>query len=99
MKEFDPQHAAKHGYTREDWDAVDNPEWTDEELAQARPFVEVFPDLAEKIRKSIAGRPKSAHPKIAVSLRLDPDVVQAFKAEGPGWQSRMNQALRKAAGV
>jgi len=99
MKEFDPRHAAKHGYTREDWDAVDSPELTDEELAQARPFVEVFPEMAEKIRKSIAGRPKSPNPKIAVSLRLDPEVVAAFKADGPGWQSRMNQALRKAVGV
>ena len=99
MKEFDPRHAAKHGYTREDWDAVDSPELTDEELAQARLFVEVFPELAEKIRKSIAGRPKAPNPKIAVSLRLDPEVVAAFKADGPGWQSRMNQALRKAVGV
>ena len=99
MKAFDSRHAAKHGYTREDWDAVDSPELTDEELAQARLFVEVFPELAEKIRKSIAGRPKAPNPKIAVSLRLDPEVVAAFKADGPGWQSRMNQALRKAVGV
>lgn len=77
----------------------DNPEWTDEELAQARPFAEVFPALAEKMRKSIGGRPKAEKPKVAVSLRLDPEVIEAFKAEGPGWQSRMNQALRKAAGV
>lgn len=77
----------------------DNPEWTDEELAQARPFAEVFPALAEKMRKNLGGRPKSANPKIAVSLRLDPDVVAAFRADGPGWQSRMNEALRKVAGV
>ena len=70
MKAFDPRHAAKHGYTREDWDAVDSPELTDEELAQARPFVEVFPELAEKMRKSIAGRPKSANPKVAVFATL-----------------------------
>jgi uncharacterized protein (DUF4415 family) len=77
----------------------DNPEWTDEELAQARPFAEVFPALAEKMRKAAGGRPKAEKPKVAVSLRLDPDVIEAFKAKGPGWQSRMNQALRKAAGV
>jgi len=53
MKKFDPEHAARHGYTREDWDEVDNPEWTDEELAQARPFAEVFPALAGKMRKAI----------------------------------------------
>ena len=77
----------------------DNPEWTDEELAQARPFDEVFPALAEKMRKSIGGRPKAEKPKVAVSLRLDPEGIEAFKAEGPGWQSRMNQALRKAVGM
>lgn len=43
------------------------------------------------------GRPKKAAPKEAVSLRLDPDVLQHFRATGPGWQSRINAALRKAA--
>lgn len=33
------------------------------------------------------------------SLRLDQDAIAAFRAQGPGWQSRMNEALRKAAGV
>ena len=33
------------------------------------------------------------------SLRLDQNVIAAFRAQGPGWQSRMNEALRKAAGV
>jgi BrnA antitoxin of type II toxin-antitoxin system len=43
------------------------------------------------------GRPKSASPKEAVSLRLDPDVVAHYRATGPGWQSRINEALRQAA--
>jgi len=43
------------------------------------------------------GRPRKAAPKEAVSLRLDPDVLQHFRAGGPGWQSRINAALRKAA--
>lgn len=42
------------------------------------------------------GRPKSAAPKQAVSLRLDADVVAHFRATGPGWQSRINAALRRA---
>lgn len=45
------------------------------------------------------GRPKSASAKEAVSLRLDPDVLAHFRAAGPGWQSRINAALRKAAGL
>jgi uncharacterized protein (DUF4415 family) len=34
-----------------------------------------------------------------VNLRLDPDVLAHFRATGPGWQSRINEALRKAAGL
>lgn len=45
------------------------------------------------------GRPKSAAPKKAISLRVDADVLDKFKAEGPGWQGRMNDALRKAVGL
>ncbi|WP_322325857.1 BrnA antitoxin family protein [Cypionkella sp.] len=45
------------------------------------------------------GRPKSTAPKISTTLRLDPEVLEAFKSSGPGWQSRMNEALRKAAGL
>lgn len=42
------------------------------------------------------GRPKLEQTKRHVSLRLDPDVVEKFKAAGPGWQGRINDALRKA---
>ncbi|GLQ09492.1 hypothetical protein GCM10007913_14240 [Devosia yakushimensis] len=83
------------GYTREDWDAVDSPELTDEELAQARPFAEVYPDLAESIRRA-RGRPKVASPRQQISLRLDPDVIEKFKATGKGWQSRINDVLKAA---
>lgn len=96
MKKFDPKHAAKHGYTEADWQAVDSLELTDAELVTARPFAEALPALAEAARKSI-GRPKSSNPKVAVSLRLDADVLEAFKRGGEGWQTRMNEALRKAA--
>jgi uncharacterized protein (DUF4415 family) len=43
------------------------------------------------------GRPPIAHAKEAVSIRLDPDVLAHYRATGPGWQSRINEALRKAA--
>lgn len=39
------------GYTKEDWDAVDFPDLTDEELATAKPFAELYPELAEKVGK------------------------------------------------
>lgn len=40
------------------------------------------------------GRPRSDAPKVQLTVRYDRDVVDAFKAGGPGWQSRMNDALR-----
>jgi uncharacterized protein (DUF4415 family) len=59
------------------------------------------PDWVERFAKAAVqrGRPKASVTKSSVTLRLDPDVVDRFKAAGPGWQSRMNAALRKAAGL
>lgn len=97
MKEFDPKHAAENGYTKADWDAIDAPELTDDELATARPFTEAMPELTAKLRR--VGRPKSENPKRAVSIRLDADLAEALRASGKGWQSRANDILRKAVGL
>ncbi|MEP7221748.1 MAG: BrnA antitoxin family protein [Novosphingobium sp.] len=48
--------------------------------------------------KSI-GRPVSENPKKQVTLRLDPEVLEKFRATGKGWQSRINAELRKALGL
>lgn len=47
-------------------------------------------------KMSRRGRPKSETPKVQLTIRYDKDVVDAFKAGGPGWQTRMNEALKKA---
>jgi uncharacterized protein (DUF4415 family) len=47
----------------------------------------------------VVGRPPSGKAKTAISLRVDPDVLDYFKSTGEGWQTRMNDALRKAAGL
>jgi uncharacterized protein (DUF4415 family) len=73
----------------------DAPEATDEQLAQAKPFAEVFPDLAESIKRG-RGRPAVAKPLRQISIRLDPDVIDKFKATGKGWQNRINQVLKAA---
>lgn len=73
----------------------DNPEITPEQFAQARPFAEVFPELAGAFRRSRG--PQKAPTKQLVSLRLDQDVIERFKATGPGWQTRINEVLRQAA--
>lgn len=71
-------------------DPDDAPEWTDEmfERAEIR--------IGDKIIRR--GRPKGSAKRL-VSLRLDQAVLDKFRAEGPGWQSRINEALRKAAGL
>jgi uncharacterized protein (DUF4415 family) len=82
------------GYTRKDWDAVaDNPELTDEQISKARPFAEALPELAASIRR---GRgPNKAPVKQLVSIRLSGKVIEKYKAGGPGWQSRIDQDLRR----
>ncbi len=76
----------------------DNPEWTAEDFKNARPFAEMFPDLMESIRRT-RGRPASETPRKVVSLRLDQDVLEKYRATGKGWQARMNADLRKASGL
>ncbi|MDL2407366.1 BrnA antitoxin family protein [Rhizobium calliandrae] len=78
----------------------DNPELTDEQIASLKPLREVLPDLAASIDKEIArrGRPKADVTKTPVTIRLDQDIVDRYKATGKGWQSRMNDDLRKAIG-
>lgn len=45
------------------------------------------------------GRPPAAVVKEKVPLRIDPDVLAYFRSTGAGWQTRINAALRKAAGL
>lgn len=90
-KKFEPGH----GYTREDWDAVASPPLTKAELASMRPFAEVFPDMAVAIKKGRGGQ--KAPTKEITAIRLDRDTLNAFRATGPGWQTRINAILKKAA--
>lgn len=59
------------------------------------------PYWADKFSKATVqrGRPKADVTKVSTTIRLDPDVIEAFKAQGAGWQSRINDALRKASGL
>jgi uncharacterized protein (DUF4415 family) len=64
-------------------------------------------DVAERAFKAATAKPAdvtvkpSAIPnaKEQVSIRLDRDILEHFQEEGPGWQDRINAALRKAAGL
>ena len=84
----------KKSYSARDLrDVSDSPELTKEDFARARPFAEALPELAASIRK---GRgPNKAPTKKLVSLRLSGQVIEAYKAKGPGWQSRIDADLRR----
>ncbi len=77
----------------------DNPPLTDEQWRRMRPAHEVRPELVARQLRRERGRPKSDTTKQQVTLRLDRDVLEKFRATGEGWQSRINAALRKAAKV
>jgi uncharacterized protein (DUF4415 family) len=76
----------------------DNPPITDEQWSRMRPAHEVHPHLARMSLLRRRGRPKLASPKQQVTLRLDSDVLQHFRAGGAGWQTAINETLRKAIG-
>lgn len=74
----------------------DNPEWTEEDFAHAKPAAEVLPAaFMEAVQKRKRGRP-SGSDKERIAIRIDREVLARFKASGPGWQSRINEALRQA---
>ena len=80
----------------EDYD--DNPEWTDEDFARARPASEVHGEKFAAMMVRPRGRPPLAagEHKAKVNLRLSPEVLEALRATGRGWQTRADEALRKA---
>jgi uncharacterized protein (DUF4415 family) len=74
----------------------DNPEWTAEEVRDARPLMDVLPEeTAAAVRRYRGQRgPQKRPTKELVSLRIDRDIVAAYRASGSGWQNRANDALR-----
>ncbi len=76
--------------TKSEWvDPDDAPELTEEWFDRA--------DYFEGGKLIRPGRPPLDAPKGSINIRLDADVLAHFRATGPGWQSRINAALRKAA--
>ncbi len=78
----------------------DAPELTAQWFETAKPASRVLPRLfgknsAAELLKPKRGRPSLESPKEHVNIRLDADIVQAFKSKGRGWQTRVNTALRE----
>ena len=75
----------------------ENPEWTEADFARARAAEDVLPP--EVLRAFPRGRGHQKAPtKSQVTLRLDREVIAHFQREGPGWQTRINAALRRVIG-
>jgi uncharacterized protein (DUF4415 family) len=74
-----------HVITPEEYEEI--PEWTEEMFERADYY-----DGGKLVRR---GRPRADHPKVAISIRLSEDVLNQFKAAGPGWQSRIDAALKE----
>lgn len=72
-------------------DTDDAPELTDEWFQQA--------DQHKGGKLVKRGRPALPNPKKHINIRLDADLVERLKSDGPGWQSRANDLLRKAVGL
>ncbi len=72
----------------------DAPELDDEWFKRARPASEVVPHIVERWRRT-RGKQK-APTKEHISIRLDADLAAHFRASGPGWQTRLNDTLRRA---
>jgi uncharacterized protein (DUF4415 family) len=75
-------------------------ELTEVDFQRMRPASEVLPELfgaelAAEMLKPKTGRPHKDVPKVFTGIRLDADIVMAFKSTGKGWQTRMNDALKQ----
>lgn len=75
----------------------DNPEWTEEDFRRARPASELPAEILKAFPRTRG--PQKAPRKVPVSIRLTPEVVERFKAGGPGWQARIDDVLKKAVGL
>ena len=84
------------GYSDGPVDDPDSPELTAEMIRRMRPLREVDPEFVEAIKElRKRGRPPLQHPKVQVTLRLDEEVLNSFKEDGPGWQRQINEELKK----
>jgi len=76
----------------------DNPELAQEWFKEAKPASVTFaPETYAALvdMKRSRGRPKADETKVFTAIRLDADLLEAFKATGKGWQTRVNAALRQ----
>jgi uncharacterized protein (DUF4415 family) len=74
----------------------ENPEWTDQDFARAVGPESLPPEVLAAFPRTRVRSVQKSPTKRPISLRVDADILESYRATGPGWQSRMNDALRKA---
>ena len=81
------------------WADDDLPEWTPDQWDRAE--IRIGDKIIRPAQGTLTkrGRPKLDNPKRQVTIRLDDAVIEGFRAQGAGWQSRVNAELRKALGI
>lgn len=78
----------KTDVSKEDLKAVESPPLSDALLKRMRPVVETHPDIPSRVRG-----PQKAPTKKSTTIRLNAEVLEFFKAQGNGWQTRVNAVL------
>lgn len=76
--------------SRTDWTRVRSMKDRDIKLSGEHPELDVKHIVRSIVRRGLRPVP----PKASISLRLDTDVLEWFKSQGPGYQTRMNAVLR-----
>ena len=76
-------------------DPDDAPEWTADQFERAE--IAIAGKVVRPARGTLTtrGRPKKADAKVHIRIRLSPQVLGFFRASGPGWQTRIDEVLRK----
>jgi uncharacterized protein (DUF4415 family) len=69
-------------------------ELTKADMARMRPATEVVPQVVEAWRRA-RGRPPKESTKQQVTLRLSPEVLDYFRQQGRGWQTRIDEVLHR----
>lgn len=78
----------------------DNPQWTEKDFATAQRGAGALAKYigAVAVQELVTrrrGRPRQAMKKVNQTLRLDSDVLDAYRQEGKGWQTLINKVLRE----
>ena len=73
---------------QKDWDAVDSPPLSKKMLSGIQPVKKAHPDIPSRVRG-----PQKKPTKRQLTIRLNQEVVEHFKLQGKGWQTKINEVL------